>query len=241
MCWKWHIPLTKCSTQVFCGAEEWTEGKRKKRPQLARQDRATRPHGQTEADRKRRRWGMSGGEGHPEVGEVYHLSLLCGEAWMDSSCQTSIYRAAWRNSPPPPCRSLGLQRPPLTAWPHWWTSPTEMNTQIYIYMQTTPTMDPWVHCEALQLGTWCLKSECSIVQVNNCTSPWISMGIYWLVHDKFLTHWLAAILLTLELCRMKDSRSTELISSRSSTPSVSPDKDERFSQLPEDTGIMKMS
>lgn len=34
------------------------------------------------------------GEGHPGVGEVYHLSLLCGEAWMDSSCQTSIYRAA---------------------------------------------------------------------------------------------------------------------------------------------------
>lgn len=38
--------------------------------------------------------GRGVGEGHPGVGEVYHLSLLCGEAWMDSSCQTSIYRAA---------------------------------------------------------------------------------------------------------------------------------------------------
>lgn len=38
--------------------------------------------------------GAWAGEGHPGVGKVYHLSLLCGEAWMDSSCQTSIYRAA---------------------------------------------------------------------------------------------------------------------------------------------------
>lgn len=34
---------------------------------------------------------------------------------------------------------------------------------------------------------------------------------------------------------MKESRSTELISSKSSTPSVSPDREERFSQFPEDT------
>lgn len=41
--------------------------------------------------------------------------------------------------------------------------------------------------------------------------------------------------LTFELWRMKESRSTELISSKSSTPSVSPDREERFSQFPEDT------
>ena len=34
---------------------------------------------------------------------------------------------------------------------------------------------------------------------------------------------------------MKESRSTELISSKSSTPSVSPDREERFSQFPENT------
>lgn len=60
MCWKWHIPLTKCgySSEPKNGQRR---KKRKKRSQLARRDRATRPHGQTEADRKRRRWGMGGG------------------------------------------------------------------------------------------------------------------------------------------------------------------------------------
>lgn len=44
--------------------------------------------------------------------------------------------------------------------------------------------------------------------------------------------------LTLELWRIKESRSTELISSKSSTPSVSPDREERFSQFPEDTKML---
>lgn len=45
--------------------------------------------------------------------------------------------------------------------------------------------------------------------------------------------------LTFELWRMKESRSTELISSRSSTPSVSPEREERFSQFPGDTRELK--
>lgn len=83
----------------------------------------TTPHSETKTRTKRigdkRRWSV----GHPGVGEVYHLSLLCGEAWMDSSCQTSIYRAAWRNSPPRPGRTPALQGPLRTASLHSWTSP----------------------------------------------------------------------------------------------------------------------
>lgn len=39
--------------------------------------------------------------------------------------------------------------------------------------------------------------------------------------------------LTFELCLIKDILSTELMSSKSSTPSARPERDERFSQLPE--------
>lgn len=86
----------------------------------------TTPHWQDKGGTRTRSTRDSGalvGEGHPGVGEVYHLSLLCGEAWMDSSCQTSIYRAAWRNSPPRPECTLSPQRHLLTALLHWWTSP----------------------------------------------------------------------------------------------------------------------
>lgn len=98
------------------------------RPELARQDK-TRYHTDTTrggtTTRSTRDSGTWVGEGHPGVGEVYHLSLLCGEAWMDSSCQTSIYQAAWRNSPPHRECTLSPQLPLLTALPHWWTSPAK--------------------------------------------------------------------------------------------------------------------
>lgn len=66
-------------------------------PGLVRQDKTSQTEGGGQEEREKSTkddgvWGV--GEGHPGVGEVYHLSLLCGEAWMDSSCQTSIYRAA---------------------------------------------------------------------------------------------------------------------------------------------------
>lgn len=40
------------------------------------------------------------------------------------------------------------------------------------------------------------------------------------------------VLFTLELCLMKESRSTELMSRRSSTPSARPERDDLFSQFP---------
>uniref|UniRef100_A0A2D4H567 Uncharacterized protein n=1 Tax=Micrurus corallinus TaxID=54390 RepID=A0A2D4H567_MICCO len=42
----------------------------------------------------------------------------------------------------------------------------------------------------------------------------------------------ALVNFTLELCLMKERRSTELISRRSSTPSARPEIDERFNQFP---------
>lgn len=140
-----------------------------------RQD--TTETGQRERAETKAGWSV----GHPREGEVYHFSLLCGEAWMDSSCQTSIYRAAWRNSPPRPCRTPAPQRPLQTASPRSWTSPE----------------------------TWNMLRR---------ALPAIARG--------------SSGRLTFELWRMKESRSTELMSSRSSTPSVSPDREERFSQFP---------
>lgn len=116
------------------------------------------------------RWSV----GQPGMGEVYHLSLLCGEAWMDSSCQTSIYRASWRNSPPRPGRTPALQRLLRTASLHWWTSPGTFDRKTVTISGGRSCV---IHNSWFEHNTLSRKRACIVLSQGWTRNSWTSLII----------------------------------------------------------------